>query len=55
MTNIVLNNDTVKEINNKIEEYKIIVEYLEKVEKIFHNASFDIKNFIETIKIDEVR
>lgn len=55
MANIVLNNDTVREINNKIEEYKIIVEYLEKVEKIFHNASFDIKNYIETIKIDEVK
>lgn len=55
LSNIIFNNDTVKEINSKIEEYKIIIEYLEKVEKIFHNASFDIKNFIETIKIDEVR
>lgn len=55
LANIVLNNDTIKEINNKIDEYKIIIEYLEKVEKIFHNASFDIKNYIETIKIDEVK
>ena len=55
LSNIILNNDTVKEINNKIEEYKIIIEYLEKVEKIFHSATFDIKNFIETIKIDEVK
>lgn len=55
LSNIVLNNETVKEINNKIDEYKIIVEYLEKVEKIFHSATFDIKNFIETIKIDEVK
>lgn len=55
MSNIVMNNDTIKEINSKIDEYKIVVEYLEKVEKIFHTASFDIKNFIETIKIDEVK
>ena len=55
LANIVLNNDTIKEINNKIDEYKIIIEYLEKVEKIFHNASFDIKNYLETIKIDEVK
>lgn len=55
LSNIALNNDTVREINSKIEEYKITVEYLEKVEKIFHNASFDVKNFIETIKIDEVK
>ena len=55
LANIVLNNDTIKEINRKIEEYKIIIEYLEKVEKIFHNASFDIKNYLETIKIDEVK
>ena len=55
LSNIVLNNETVREVNNKIEEYKVIVEYLEKVEKIFHSATFDIKNFIETIKIDEVK
>ena len=55
LSNIVLNNETVREVNSKIEEYKVIVEYLEKVEKIFHSATFDIKNFIETIKIDEVK
>lgn len=55
MSNIVLNNETIKEINQKIDEYKVIVEYLEKVEKIFHSATFDLKNFIETIKIDEVK
>lgn len=55
MSNIVMNNETIKEINQKIDEYKVIVEYLEKVEKIFHSATFDLKNFIETIKIDEVK
>ena len=55
MMNIVTNNETIKEIDAKIDEYKILVEYLEKVEKIFHSATFDVKNFIETIKIDEVK
>lgn len=55
LSNIALNNSTVKEINSKIDEYKLVIEYLEKVERIFHSMSYDLKNYIETIKIDEVK
>lgn len=44
--------DRIKKINDEIYENETIVEYLEKVEKIFSAYSFDIKNIIEIIKME---
>lgn len=55
LNNIAQSHETIKQINEKLEEYKIIIEYLEKVEKILHSTSYDVKSFIDTIKINEVR
>ena len=44
--------EKVKEINDDIEKYELLVEYLEKVEKIFSSMSFDIKNATDLIKME---
>jgi len=42
----------IKDINLKIEEEEILIEFLEKVEKIFGGMSYDIKNIIEIQKLE---
>jgi len=44
---------SVKEIQDKIAEEELIILYLEKVETILRAMSFDIKNLVELIKIEE--
>jgi len=44
--------DKLIDINKQIEEQELIVEFLEKTEKTFSALGFDIKNIIETIKIE---
>jgi len=46
------NTDPVKKLNEEIEHEEIIIEYLEKVEKIWQGVSFDIKNIIEIQKLE---
>ena len=40
------------DINQEIASVNIIVEFLEKSEKIFHSLSFDIKNLVEIMKLE---
>lgn len=42
----------VKKLNADIKEYKLIVEFLEKGERIFSGMSFDIKNITEIMKLE---
>ena len=42
----------VKEIWNRINELKLVVEYLEKTEKTLSSITFDIKNIVEIIKLE---
>jgi hypothetical protein len=42
----------VKDINEKIKEHRLIVEFLEKGERIFSGMSFDIKNITEIMKLE---
>lgn len=42
----------VKAIDESIRECKLIVEFLEKSEKIFSSMSFDIKNIVEIMKLE---
>lgn len=46
------NHEEIQKIDDRIEELKLIIEYLERVEKIFSQASFDLKNYIEVIKME---
>ena len=40
------------DINDYIKEQRIIIEYLEKVEKILNSMTFDIKNLTEIMKLE---
>lgn len=55
INNLVQNSDVIKDINRSIDEYKIIIEYLDHVTKIFYQCGYDLKNFIETLKLEEVK
>lgn len=49
---ILNNNEVIQKINDKIDEWKLIIEYLEKVEKIFSQVTYDIKNVIDMKKME---
>ena len=42
----------VKDIDEEIKEHKLIVEFLEKSERIFSSMTFDIKNITEIMKLE---
>jgi hypothetical protein len=44
--------DPMLKLQEEIEEKEIVVEYLEKVEVIFKNMSFDLKNIVEINKME---
>ena len=44
----------IAEINEEIEELELIIEYLEKAEKIFSSTTYDIKNAIELMKLEQL-
>ena len=44
--------ETVQKINAKIEECEMLIEYLEKIEKVCNSTSFDIKNLVEIKKME---
>ncbi len=46
------NTAIIVDLNNQINEAELIIEYLEKVEKILTSMSFDIKNIIEIQKLE---
>lgn len=43
---------SIKNIDESIRECKLIVDFLEKSEKIFSSMSFDIKNIVEIMKLE---
>lgn len=45
-------NETVKELDDRIDNHKMIIEYLEKIEKIVGSMTWDIKNMIDIVKIE---
>lgn len=46
------NHELVQKIDAKIEESKVLIDYLERLEKVCSQASFDIKNVIELRKLE---
>lgn len=43
---------SIRNIDENIKEQKLIIDFLEKSEKIFTSMSFDIKNIIEIMKLE---
>tara|TARA_R100000322_G_scaffold151564_1_gene108969 strand:+ start:2569 stop:2967 length:399 start_codon:yes stop_codon:yes gene_type:complete len=46
------NTELIKQINSDIVEQYLVIEYLEKVEKIMGSIGFDIRNIIEIQKLE---
>lgn len=46
--------DELISITDSIKEYELIIEYLEKVEKIMSGMGYDIKNIIEIQKLEQL-
>ena len=44
--------NSIRNIDENIKEQKLIIDFLEKSEKIFTSMSFDIKNIIEIMKLE---
>jgi predicted xylose isomerase-like sugar epimerase len=44
--------DTIKKINEELEDTNLLIDYLEKIEGIFRSMTFDIKNITEISKLE---
>lgn len=44
--------DSIVDITNKIDELNVIIEFLEKSERILSSMTFDIKNLVEIMKLE---
>jgi len=42
----------IKEVNRQIKEYKLLVDMLERTERVFSSMTFDIKNLTEVMKLE---
>jgi hypothetical protein len=45
-------NEKIVDINNQIYYNTLIIEYLEKVEKVLSSITYDIKNIVEIMKLE---
>jgi hypothetical protein len=48
------NTDEIKTLNHQIKEHEMIVEYLEKVEKIYSSLTYDIKNMVQMTSLEQM-
>lgn len=46
--------ESIISITEKIEEYSLIIEYLEKVERVMNQMTWDIKNIVEINKLEQL-
>jgi len=44
--------DSIVDIVNKIDELNVVIEFLEKAERILSSMTFDIKNLVEIMKLE---
>ncbi len=49
---IVIKHDTMIKMQTDIDDCMLLIEFLEKAEKLFSSMSFDIKNLIEIMKME---
>jgi len=54
INNVISKSPVITEINENIEELELIIEYLEKTEKIFSSMTYDLKNAIELMKLEQL-
>lgn len=50
----VIESQSAKDIQIKISEEKLIIEFLEKTEKTFSSLTYDIKNIVEIMKLEQL-
>lgn len=48
------NSDHIKKFNDEIKEHESIIEYLEKVEKIYSSLTYDIKNMVQMTSMEQM-
>jgi len=46
--------ETIIRLKTKIEDEKFIVMYLEKVERILNSVTYDIKNLVDILKLEQL-
>ena len=44
--------EPIKELNDKIADEKLLIDFLERAEKIFSSMSFDISNIIKIVQLE---
>lgn len=49
-----LKHEKIKKVVDVIEHQKLLIEYLERIEKISRDSGFDIKNIVDLIKIENL-
>lgn len=50
----VIESNSIKDLQIKINEEKLIIEFLEKTEKTFSSLTYDIKNIVEIMKLEQL-
>jgi hypothetical protein len=48
------NTEEIKKINDDLKEHECIIEYLEKVEKIYSSITYDIKNMVQMTSMEQM-
>ena len=51
---MVENSQVIKDIDQKVHDLKIVIELLEKTEKIMSAMTYDIKNMIDLLKLEQL-
>jgi len=54
LQNAVAESDVIKTLQLKIKEEKFLIELLEKTEKTFSSLTYDIKNIVEIMKLEQM-
>jgi len=54
VSRMVENTETIQKINDQIEELKLIIELLEKAEKVLSSMSFDLRNITDIIRLEQL-
>ena len=44
--------EEVIKLNNNIQEQELIIEFLEKIERVLNSMTYDIKNLVDIIKLE---
>lgn len=48
------NTEEIKKLNDEIKQCESIIEYLEKVEKIYSSITYDIKNMVQMTSMEQL-